>query len=158
MHCSIRPPVSCGIFPLVKSNRNQKTLELRWNDLLVVKQGKAQWVVRVNVFVCMCACAYVLQEPEDTQTPAILLIAYFYVVTVFREGEYAFQGHKSGPQIPGTWNHLRVLPSGPCGRLKWVHPHPLPWSGTAPAPEGLVVLIYELIYEFMNLVLFSYIS
>ena len=78
MHCSIRPPVSCGIFPLVKSNRNQKTLELRWNDLLVVKQGKAQWVVRVNVFVCMCACAYVLQEPEDTQTPAILLIAYFY--------------------------------------------------------------------------------
>ena len=44
----------------------------------MVKQGKAQWVVRVNVFVCMCACAYVLQEPEDTQTPAILLIAYFY--------------------------------------------------------------------------------
>ena len=44
----------------------------------MVKQGKAQWGVRVNVFVCMCACAYVLQEPEDTQTPAILLIAYFY--------------------------------------------------------------------------------
>lgn len=78
MHCSIRPPVSCGIVPLVKYNGNQKTLELRWDNLLVVKQGKAQWGVRVNVFVCMCPCACVLQEPEDTQTPTILLIAYFY--------------------------------------------------------------------------------
>ena len=32
----------------------------------------------VNVFVCTSACACVLQEPEDTQTPTILLIAYFY--------------------------------------------------------------------------------
>lgn len=78
MHCSIRPPVSSGIFPLVKSNGNQKTLELRCKDLLVVKQGKAQWGGRVNVFVCTCACACVLQEPEDTQTPTILLIACFY--------------------------------------------------------------------------------
>lgn len=32
----------------------------------------------VNVFVCTCACACVLEKPEDTQTPTILLIAYFY--------------------------------------------------------------------------------
>ena len=58
------------------------------------------------------------------------------------------------PSDPGDVKlHLSVLPSSPCGKRKWLHPSPLPWGGTAPAPAELVILIYELYFVFIYFVL-----
>lgn len=57
----------------------------------------------VNVFVCTSACACVLQEPEDTQTPTILLIAYFY------ERSYKILFFNNFILKTASWNSLICL-------------------------------------------------
>lgn len=57
----------------------------------------------VNVFVCTCACACVLEKPEDTQTPTILLIAYFY------ERSYKILFFNNFILKTASWNSLICL-------------------------------------------------